>query len=618
MRKLLTFLLCAAACAAISAQTPSPRATITAGDGEAWWGYWDGSSFSTRNWGQAETYDQAVYIPANDYGLKGKTIKGIRFYVPSSSAFKDVGVWMSKEIPNAVKSADITYQAVETSALTKGKMNDILFDEPYTLASDGAYVGFSITTTDADVAACAYSTTLSNEYSNFLRLSTMWTYWTTYYFESFALAIQVLFEGDFPEAAAEVVSATDVSMIPNAKKNSGVTLKNLSPNGISKVSYILTYPDSVSPEKTISVSKYKLIGETTVNLPIASWDETGLFTPTITITKVNGVENTAAKTSTQIQQMVMSKGATKRAVLEEYTALWCPNCPRGIVGMRLLEKAYGAKFIGLAVHVNDDMSPDDDCYVDYIEANVPGEPYGYLNRGSDYVDPYYGTSGTAMGVKTDVRKELNILSEADIAVAPYWTDENKTAVCAPATVSFALSMEKAPYRLAYVLVADSLYKDTWVQTNGFAGNPTAAGDSNLSEFYNGSKNITGLYYNHVVVLGEGIDNGIEGSISAPIEEGVAQTYEHTFTLPDNDNLVQNKDLMKVCVMLINTQTGKIVNAAEAEIADVSGISQVTSDKRQETSVASVFDLQGRRIAAPKRGVNVVRMSDGTSRRVLVP
>jgi hypothetical protein len=31
----------------------------------------------------------------------------------------------------------------------------------------------------------------------------------------------------------------------------------------------------------------------------------------------------------------------------------------------------------------------------------------------------------------------------------------------------------------------------------------------------------------------------------------------------------------------------------------------------------VFDLNGRKLSAPQKGINIIRMSDGTSRKVLI-
>ena len=47
--------------------------------------------------------------------------------------------------------------------------------------------------------------------------------------------------------------------------------------------------------------------------------------------------------------------------------------------------------------------------------------------------------------------------------------------------------------------------------------------------------------------------------------------------------------------------------------DADGIRSTNSDAR----TSEVFDLSGRRQNAPQRGMNIIRMSDGTTRKVLV-
>ena len=51
-----------------------------------------------------------------------------------------------------------------------------------------------------------------------------------------------------------------------------------------------------------------------------------------------------------------------------------------------------------------------------------------------------------------------------------------------------------------------------------------------------------------------------------------------------------------------------------EIDDPDGISSSTMDELENTSI---YDLNGRKLDKPQRGINIIRMSDGTSRKVLI-
>ena len=49
--------------------------------------------------------------------------------------------------------------------------------------------------------------------------------------------------------------------------------------------------------------------------------------------------------------------------------------------------------------------------------------------------------------------------------------------------------------------------------------------------------------------------------------------------------------------------------------DSDGIGGVTEDAA--ITEMSYYDVQGRRLSAPQRGINIIRMSDGMTRKVLI-
>lgn len=49
--------------------------------------------------------------------------------------------------------------------------------------------------------------------------------------------------------------------------------------------------------------------------------------------------------------------------------------------------------------------------------------------------------------------------------------------------------------------------------------------------------------------------------------------------------------------------------------DIDAVEDVPEAGRKAEAVC--YDLQGRKIAEPQRGINIIRMSDGTTRKVMV-
>jgi hypothetical protein len=69
------------------------------------------------------------------------------------------------------------------------------------------------------------------------------------------------------------------------------------------------------------------------------------------------------------------------------------------------------------------------------------------------------------------------------------------------------------------------------------------------------------------------------------------------------------------VALVIDKDGTIANAAKCEVSDTDGISTVCSDSNADTTLR--YSLNGMQLTAPQHGINIVRMSDGTVRKVFV-
>lgn len=134
-----------------------------------------------------------------------------------------------------------------------------------------------------------------------------------------------------------------------------------------------------------------------------------------------------------------------------------------------------------------------------------------------------------------------------------------------------------------------------------------------------------MVYDHVAIAAKSVNKGIEGSITAPLVAEQIQSHQVEFDLTNGiksyttkEELVQDKSKLKVVAMLINTQTGEIINADEKEIAPYgsSGISGATTEAADATEIAR-YSIDGTMLSAPAKGINIIKMSDGTTRKVIV-
>lgn len=296
----------------------------------------------------------------------------------------------------------------------------------------------------------------------------------------------------------------------------------------------------------------------------------------------------------------------RRSVVEEYTGTWCGNCPRGMVGLQRLAEEFGDRCIPIAVHTS--TADNEPMMISAYPELQPGTgiPACAIDRGGK-LDPYRGSSTTAhYGIGADFAARLAEPTEAGLELTAQWADDFQWDVRFTATTTFGIDSPTAPYRLAFVLLEDGMKGDgqQWAQVNYFS---TAAGyddsktylDDDLKAWRDAPYYVTGVEYNHVPVNTLGIKSGIAGSIQAPLVAYQPQTYTGTVTTL-NVKVIQDKSRLSAVAMLLNTETGRIVNAARAAILPY-GSTAITAAPAVSPYAATplqLYDLQGRPVAAP--------------------
>ncbi|MBR1733378.1 MAG: thioredoxin family protein [Alloprevotella sp.] len=620
MRPYKLFLLFTAgflASAGLSAQDiPSPRA-----EGEqVWWGYYTPDmSVNAVGTGWSVTYDVAAFIPGGEHFAKGATISGLRFSLPNTPNLTDVKVWVATALPNAVDRADVLVQQVATNAIKRGATNEVLFDEPYTVTAQGAYIGYSLTissvSNDNDLRPIAYSADVHPAGSLYLRTSEGLTTWEDYSTEFGALAIQALFGGRLAANAVGAVGSERVSATRGTETTVPVTLTNYSPGGVRTISYTVSGAGTEETEREFTLPEpFMALGDFTLKLPVAVGDVGGDVRKQLTVTKVNGEPNTVTDAQVGIELTVLTETLPKKVLVEEFSGTWCLWCPMGARGIELAQKKFGDRMIAVEVH-DQDIMWDSSLGYDPLIAQLIGVPACFINRGPE-TDPYYGSAGgDVFGLDADIEEELSRTAEAAISLEAEWETAAKNALRATAHVTFQTGSE-VDYALGYIVTADQLTgtgKD-WVQSNGLSGDSSLDGDENLQDLVNGPKNLTDYVFHDVAVAAAGVQGGVKGSVASPVKAGVAQTHSQRIDLSEN-KLIQDKNALSLVCFLINTETGRIVNAERVHIGDgTDGISTVST----APATAKVYDLQGRRLRKPARGMNILHYNDGTTRKTINP
>lgn len=296
----------------------------------------------------------------------------------------------------------------------------------------------------------------------------------------------------------------------------------------------------------------------------------------------------------------------QRIVCEDVTGTWCGYCVRGMVSLDNLRKNYADKSIGLAAHSGDVMYDELTGYLGNLSQVVSwsGLPAGIVNRKyscdpgnfSAYVDYLMGKEAANVAIKLDAVR-----------------DKTTNEVSATTHLWFADNQTEANLRIAYVLIENRIHQpgnDDYKQHNSYAGGEYGemGGYENLPEYISADD----MYYDDVVRCTIGDFNGYEGSIPAAITAEEEIAHEVSFSLPST---VINAEETELVALIIDQSDHHIINAAKCALGESAlGVSQLRPSDDAAT-IVSCYNTAGVRLSSPQHGINILRYSDGTTRKV---
>ena len=598
------------------------RAVIEPGANQVWWGYSNNlSSLSNLGVTAADTYHCAIFLPGNHKVAGGKTIDAIRIGMFATNV-TNVKVWIASQKPSAIDT-DNCLQVVDVPASELGSIQiDVPLTTPYTIPAEGVYVGYSFTITKVEYQDDAYPVLFFSEsgVSNafFLRAEANSPNWTDLTSEFGNLYLQVLLKGEFP---TNMVTPSDFGPV-YAEVGTGVSaifaVENQGGDAVSSIDYTITTDDFTSGESHVDIDP-ALAGFSKGRMVVAIPADgvQGKKEKTLTITKVNGKENLADDKTAKFTLFTVSEIITRNVLVEQYTGTGCGWCPRGHVGMANMREAYGDRFAGVALHQYTIQSSDAMYLASnkYAKLNFStGAPSARVNRGGE-VDPYYGTN---TGIYNTMESEMAIPGLADVQVSGTF-DEAFTKVDAKAKLR---PLFEGTYKLEFVLVADGLEGSGtgWNQTNYYSyayASQTGITKESLPDDLKYLYDLGATFsptFNDVAIA----SSYVGGSNKVPaqtIAAGETAEVSYTIDLPTYAKLKNalQKDQIYVIAILIDS-TGSIANVGKARVDGITGISTVTGGKTHETVC---YSLDGRKLSAPQQGINIVKMSDGSTRKVMM-
>lgn len=604
-----------------SAQVLHPHriaSTSSLGDDEMYYTYDDGETTSGM-WGtgKKENYDVAIHVV--EPALVGKTVEGMVVYMNNDTKLSNLKVWLTKELAldsDKQNVADITSKSADVAT---GEI-EVRFDKPYTITSDGFYAGYSVNVDDLDgdnnkyPIYCTYNSDAESFYIHTSRTYRKWV--AKGETLGLGLCLKVIIKGAEPIAAGPSLKSSINGEINKATTTS-VTIKNHGTSTVSSIDYTYKVNGSTTTGSytfdTPLAARYGAAASFDIELPAIK--EAGKYPVTFTIDKVNGSANADQAASTEATLNVYKILPIHCPVMEEYTGTWCGYCPRGFVGMEYMGEHY-PDFIGIAYHNSDDMEVMSSSK---YPSSVSGFPSAFLDRDLS-LDAFYGTSGSKnFGVADDWQSRADEMAPAKIEVNAGIADDANT-VKVRTEVTFIDTHEDPDFHLEYALVANDLYDESWYQSNYYSGSTGLPEEFDV--FTEGGSKVYGLHYNDVIVASSrlGQAGSADSEMASHIMADKTLFYTCEFKLDEVKNtsgeaVIQNNANLVVVSMLIDGKTGHIVNAAKANVStDPNGVSSVKAD---EEAPATYYDLSGRKVNTPSKGIFIKKTADGKAQKIML-
>lgn len=396
--------------------------------------------------------------------------------------------------------------------------------------------------------------------------------------------------------------------------NVPIRLMNWGTNPVSQITYTLYDYESNETSEPINMDfETPFSSMLDVNIPIKPGKTIGESDVMLNITLVDGQYNSATIPYTIITRSTVLQAPKKRVVFEDVTGLWCQYCPRGIALMEYLERIHPDDFIGISIH---DDAMRTNAYTELM-SKWTGRPYITFNR-YDKVNTYTGEGEYNMAMNQTASFDINVKANFD--------ESGNNIIVSTDVLPCLPTDENDKYEVAYVLTADGLKNDSWVQAvaagewDGIEGLP-----EEYAPFLGGVSQVSGLTFNQVAIASKGVEYGVEGSLTAPYTVGEMQNPTVTFENISQHNLIQDRSKLNVCALIIcstidpNTKavTKTVIdNAAKCRVGNdnsETGIKELTDSA--DSAITGYYSLDGRRLNAPAKGVTIVRYANGKTIKI---
>ena len=572
------------------------KSTIAPTGDEVWWGYFNENDYNGEQnigTGRAATFVTAIHVAANNEQIGNGTIKAVRVYIGNgvASTMSNMKVWISKTLPNTADDAD--YVQNITATLNDGA-NDFKLTTPYEINNGAFYIGYSVKSTNAYPINAGGNDKKDAFLISSPTLGMSWEDLNGYNFGM--LAFQILVSGP---------TITDYSATPDnfgpgvvglgQTADIPVGIANNGKQTITSLSYIVTQNGSTSEEKTVSSLSIPFNGYEKVNFNFPAAASEGMNSYTLTITKINGNANTASVNSAtgNIQTVTDLKTYPRTVLIEEFTGESCGNCPRAVGNLASTMTSYPDLAAQVAI-----VCHHAGYYSDWL--TIPADEnytWFFNNGGATYAPAFMWDRHADDGSTTPVISDMSV---ADNAAMIRERLEDPSYACIRLNTSFNSNQTK--------LTVDVDCERAWQ----FCSTPECV-TLILTEDNIKARSQSGGGSNFVHQHVSRAVNETWGSVLSWNDNKA--TYSYTFDINSSWKVADLKVVGFISGYDSSDPTNCVVaNAAVVKAGEATGITPISAAK---TEACGYFTLDGRQVSHLQKGMMLVRMTDGTVKKVVV-
>ncbi len=567
---------------------------------------------------KADNYDVAIKM--TNLGFENISVKGIKVMFPDTPDISGCKAWLSTElkVENNQNVVDLT--TVEAT-VADGYLS-ATFPDGFVIPEEGIFVGYSfcVEQYNDDTRGPVILGNGNNPDGFYMHTSRKYYSWVNMYDRTnLVSAMEIILSGDFPSNNGSINLETDLNFsLSQDELEIPLTFTNYGSLPIESMefSYSFNGSDTYTCSTTFDPAlNLQFTGTTPLTIFIDNKAEAGRNDFELSLSKINGEEISNPEATLTAPLYIFANVPKRRVLVEEYTGLWCGYCPRGYAAMEYMATNYPDDYVGVSYHSRDAMETVP--YTDYpwLVTAFPVSTIDRLEQG----DPFFWNDFSGFGFLSAWEKELKKFTPASVDLSNVAYDADSNTVSLTADVSF-IKEPANDCSIFYILTANGLSDDTWVQTNYLSGeNFDNYGIEAIREFVEGPGAITGLVFNDIPVKWTNL-KGVEGSLPDAIAIIPDNIYSHSIEFGLSDTLsAQGFDLIgqassiRAIAGVVDNVTGEVLNCAVAMIDGLSGVDGVSV----EDSDVEFYTIDGIKINQPTDSGIYLRRSGKKIEKILV-